>query len=108
MYAQYLAERTQDRIVEREFGFATYRFIDGGTRVYIVDIFVLPEHRKAGNASALADEIVAIARAQGCIELLGTVVPSTAGATASLDVLRGYGMTLHSADRDVIVFKKGI
>lgn len=108
LYAQYLRERTSDEIIESERGFASYRFLNEGKSVYIVDIFVVPDYRQTGEASALADKVVAIAKERGCTELLGTVVPSTKGSSTSLAVLLGYGMTLASAEHDLIVFKKDI
>lgn len=108
MYADYIRERTDDDIVESDAGFATFRFINDGKSVYIIDIYVEPGHRKSGHASDLANEIAEIGRGRGCSELLGTVVPSTRGSTTSIKVLLAYGMTLHSASNDLIVFRKDI
>lgn len=108
LYADYITERTNDRIIEGPHGFVSYRFIDDGKTVYIVDIFVVPEARKALNASHLADMVVSEAKEKGCTTLLGTVVPSTKNSTASLKVLLGYGMELQSASADLIVFRKEI
>lgn len=108
MYGAYLQERSKDCIVETEKGFATYRFINDGKSVYIIDIYVVPAYRKEKVASALADTIMDIAREWGCVEALGTVVPSANNSTASLKVLLGYGMTLKSSSNDLIVFSKEI
>ena len=111
LYSQYLTERTNDEIIETGGGFATFRFITnehGDKDVYIIDIFVVPEHRRKGLAAALADQVVACAKERGCKRVIGTVVPSTKGSTASINVLIGYGMTLHSAANDLIVFFKDI
>lgn len=108
LYADYLEERTNDRIMECATGFATYRYINDGKSVYIIDIFTVPEARKTGMAGHIADMIVEEARAKGCKELLGTVVPSTKSSTASLKVLLGYGMCLQSASQDLVVFRKDI
>jgi GNAT superfamily N-acetyltransferase len=105
LYANYLRERTHDEIIETDTGFATYRFLNE-KQVYIVDIFVLPEHRKLNDASAMADSICKLAKERGCNELVGSVVPSTKNSTTSLKVLLGYGMRLDSAANDLIVFKK--
>jgi GNAT superfamily N-acetyltransferase len=107
-YAEYLKERTEDRILETPEGFATYRFPQDGKTVYIIDIYVAPEHRAHGVASSIADQIVAIAKQRGCTRLLGTVVPSNKGSTASLKVLLGYGMWLQSSAADLVVFEKSI
>jgi GNAT superfamily N-acetyltransferase len=108
LYSQYIAERTDDHILEAQRGFVTYRFINDGKSLYIIDIFVLPDTRRWGLATCMADRVVEIARKRGCTELLGTVVPSANGSTTSLMVLMGYGMTLKSASDNLIVFSKEI
>jgi GNAT superfamily N-acetyltransferase len=108
LYAQYIKERSYDHILEHKEGFATYRYLDNKTTVYIVDIFVVQEARKSKVATRLADEIVKEASSKGCRELLGSVCPSSKGATTSLQVLIGYGMTLKSASNDFIIFTKEI
>lgn len=108
LYAKYLTERTNDRILEINHGFATYRILPEQKAVYIVDIFVDPDFRKAGTASQMADEIAKIAKKEGCIKMLGSVVPSMKNSTASLKVLLAYGMTLQSSASDFIIFEKEI
>lgn len=108
LYAQYLKERTDDFIIENGAGFVTYRYMNEGKAVYIVDIYIVPELRKSGAAAGLADRVVEEAKAKGATELLGSVVPSTKNSTVSLRVLLGYGMTLVSSTNDFIVFKKEI
>lgn len=107
LYADYILERTNDKIIETPEGFATYRFLSE-TQCYIIDIYVCPEFRKSGIAAALADKIAEIAKAKGCTELVGTVCPSAKGSNSSLRVLWGYGMVLDSSDKNLIVMKKDI
>lgn len=108
MHAKYIRERTKDLLFESDYGFATYRYLDDGKTVYIVDIFVPKEFRKEGRASVIADLIVSEARLKGCTKLIGSVVPSTNNSTVSMKVLLGYGMSLESAANDFIIFKKDI
>lgn len=108
MYADYLRERTTDEIVETDKGFATYRYLPEDRAVYIVDLYVAPEHRKQGVASTIADEIVKCAKLIGYAKLIGSVMPSAKGSTASMDVLRAYGMKLKSSGVDFIIFEKEI
>jgi hypothetical protein len=111
MYGDYIKERLNDEIVESEYGFATYRYIDKaviGRAVYIVDIYVKPAFRKSGEAARLADRIVAIAKNYNCIELIGTVSPTSRTATESIKVLLAYGMTLKSSTMDALIFTKDI
>lgn len=107
LYARYLNERAGDQIIEKEGGFVTYRYLNE-SQVYIIDIFVLPDERQKGYASKLADEVAAEAKAKGCKEMLGTVVPQAKNSTVSLKVLLGYGMSLDKAANDLIILKKEI
>lgn len=107
LYGEYLIERTEDRIIETEVGFVTYRFINEKT-AYIIDIFIRPDKRKHGLAALLADMVVVKAKERGCTELLGTVLPTTKAATESLKVLLAYGMTLKGLENGLIVFRKDL
>ena len=108
LYSQYLSERTNDHILESPLGFATYRYLDDGKTVYIIDIFVVPERRKDGWATQIADEIVKTAKARGANKLIGSVVPTAKNSTLSMRVLLGYGMSLDSSTNDFILFRKEI
>lgn len=108
LYAKYITERTNDHVIENEYGFVTYRFINDNQTVYIIDIYVVPAYRNKKIASDLADLVVLEAKEKGCSQLIGTVVPSAKNSTISVKVLLGYGMSLNSAANDVVVFGKEI
>ncbi len=107
LFADYLAEFSDKNVIETPQGFATYTFPDKET-VYIEDIYVAPSFRKSKKASEMADQIVCIARERGCSKLLGSVIPTAKNSTASLKVLLGYGMVLHSSTTNFVLFKKDI
>lgn len=107
-YADYVKEKTNDSIIETDYGFASYRYIEDGKSVYIIDIYIVPEQRKAGKASELADQICKEASEKGCLSLIGSVVPSNKGSSISVDVLRSFGMELQSSAQDLIIFRKAI
>ncbi len=107
-YADYLRERTSDSIIETKEGFASYRYMNEGKSVYIIDIYIVPDARKLGVGSKIAEEIMEEAKKKGCVDLIGTVVPSNKNSTASIDVLRAFGMELQSAGPDLIVFRKAL
>lgn len=115
MYADYIRERLGDGIIEREEGFATYRYIDneGIPSVYIIDIYIRPDFRKhvTGKtpvSAEMADEICENAKNRGCKRLIGSVVPSAKKSTDSLRAFLTYGMSLQSCEHDFIVLKKEI
>ena len=108
LYADYLTERTSDKILEiPDKGFATYRYLNE-KQVYIIDIFTVPAMRKSGLASEMANMIAVEAKAKGCSEMVGTCVPSTNNSTISLKVLLAYGMKIASATNDLIILTKEI
>lgn len=108
LYADYVQERTNDKVMEIPEGFATYRYLTDDKTVYIIDIYIMPEHRNNGAATKLADLIVAHAKELNCTQLIGSVVPSTKNSTDSVKVLLAYGMSLNSANNDFVVFRKEI
>lgn len=106
MYAKYLTERTNDKIFEDDYGWASYRYLDDGKTVYIIEIYVEEKVRKDGHASKMADRICKEAKEKGCVKLIGSVVPTTKNSTISMKVLLGYGMELEIASNNFILFKK--
>lgn len=110
MYRDYLRERLGDELIERDEGFATYRYIDfeGQPSVYIVDIYVRPDFRKSRVASEMADDIVRAAVKDGKKLLIGTVCSTAKNATDSIKVLLGYGMDFCKTTTDGLIFKKEI
>lgn len=105
MYADYIKERMGDEIIEREEGFATYRYVNS-YEVYIIDIYVKPDFRKTNIASQMADEIAEIARKEGKVMMIGTVSSTAKNPTESIKVLLGYGMKFRSSNQDGIIFEK--
>jgi len=104
LYSEYLKEKTNDGILETSRGFATYRYLDRS--VYIIDIYVVPQFRKTGEASQMADCIAKEAKENGCTKMIGSVVPSNKDSTASIKVLLAYGMRLSSSSDNFILFEK--
>lgn len=106
LYADYIKERLGKGIIERPEGFATYVAWSDG--IYIEDIYVSPDSRHSNVASAMADEIAAIAKEKGFSRLYGSVKPSANWSTISMKVLLAYGFEIHSAGNDAIILVKGI
>ncbi len=108
LYAQFIHEKTTDKILETDDGYAMYRFLNDGRTVYVVEIYVVPEKRRSGVASQIMNDIAYLAKAQGCTEMLGSVIPSSKYSTRSLKACLGYGFTLASAGNDFIILRKDI
>jgi hypothetical protein len=106
LYADYVRELSMGEVLETDEGFAMYIISD--QVCYIKEIYIKPEFRTQKKASDIANSIEAIARENGCLKLLGTVVPSAKTSTASLKVLLAYGFRLQSSQNDLIWFEKDI
>lgn len=106
LYEKYLSERVNKKLLKFKNAFATY--VIEGEECYIEDIYVLPEIRQKGVASALANEITKIAKEAGCTYLTGSIDPTTNGATESMKALLAYGFKLAGLHGKLIVLVKHI
>lgn len=107
LYSDYIKEHRNDECIESDKGFCTYRYLNEN-QVYIIDIYISPDHRKSKEASKMADLVVTRAKRRGCKQLIGSVVPTAKNSTDSLRVLLGYGMNLTGIEGNMIIFSKDI
>lgn len=105
MGLEFLKEQTGSEFFVNEKGFVEYCF-PNDQECYIPNIYVKPEFRREGAAKCLADKVAVIARGLGIKSLIGSVTLSARNVDRSIDVLRGYGMSLHSASPSMLIFKK--
>jgi GNAT superfamily N-acetyltransferase len=106
LYADYLNELGVRKIHENDQGFITYRIT--GEECYIIDIYIIPEARKAGVASGLADYVAELAKATKCTYLLGSVDLASKKRTESLKVLLAYGFKLAKCDEHSLFLTKDL
>jgi ribosomal protein S18 acetylase RimI-like enzyme len=93
LWTDYLKEREGFESVETQYGFATFKITNG--EMYIRDLFVLPDFRRLGKATELADMLTDIAYERRCTLLLGTVSLGLASTTDSVKALLFYGFSVH-------------
>lgn len=105
-FAQYIQEREGKSIIEDEFGFATYFYVEN--HCYIEDVFVLKEHRKGHHASRYAAIIAAEAKLKGYNKLLGSVAVKAHNSTYSTMALITNGFKIISCEPNTIYFEKMI
>lgn len=104
LYGDYIKELMGKEIVEDSCGFIS--FFNMKDAIYMEDLYVAPNFRKAGHATHLADKIIAIAKERGFKKVYGSVRPSANGSTDSVKVLLAYGFKIDSAAQDAIAFVK--
>lgn len=107
LYGQYLAEREDKEIIESNEGFATYKIFSNG-ECYLQDLYVIPEKRKSGLATEMANKVVEIAKERGCKTLIGSVCSDDKSATRNMKVFLTYGMQIHNIIGNMIFLQKNI
>lgn len=107
LYAQYIKEREGKEIIESDEGFATYQFFDNG-ECYLQDLYVIPEKRKSGLATDMADQVVRKAIEKGCDTLLGSVCVDANDPTRNMKVFLAYGMQVSKIVGNMIFLRKKI
>ena len=100
LYAQYLEEKTDRKILESEHGFVTYEIT--GEVCYIADIFTVREERLGGLAIQMCMQVGQIAKAAGCKVVIGTVQVENKKATEGLKACLAMGMTLQKAENGTV------
>lgn len=104
MFVDYFKELKDLEVYEEDNGFVLFRI--SPPHLIIRDIYVKPEFRRSHLAARMADGLGEFAKTLGCTHMLGDVEPSNQGATASVKVLLAYGMRVHQANTDEIIFIK--
>lgn len=107
LYKEYIKEREDKDIIESDSGFATYKIFNNG-ECYLQDIYVVPNKRKSGLASEMADQVVDIAKENGCHTLLGSVCVDGNEPTRNLKVFLNYGMQVQKIIGNMIFLTKNI
>lgn len=106
MFGAYIKERTGKEILETEYGFASYYYINDCC--YVEDMYIKPEYRKTGQGSKFFDDIGKIAKEFGYKKLYCTVVPTTNGSTESLKFVLSCGFQLDTSANNFIVFSRNL
>lgn len=106
LYAKYLKERESAELLEKDWGFATYKL--GPDYVYLQDIYVDESERQSGKGVELMNEVAEIARAKGIKTLLGSVDTGAPFATTMMTIMIKQGFKLMSCSGNLIYLKKDI
>ena len=106
LHARYLKERAGIDCLETERGYMSYRM--NGKECFIHDTFVLPEYRRAGEAAAMLEQVIAIAREQGATMITCTVCPDANGSTEAAMTILSLGFRLSGSAPGLVAFLKEI
>jgi len=106
LFAQYVKELANQDVIEHEHGFIWYEV--SANTCYAREVYVSPTHRKSGLVREMLQVLLTRVKAQGCTKLQGSVVPSNANSTASLQFLLHMGFKLEAASPNFILLSKDI
>lgn len=109
LLVDYIKEREKISYHEiKDIGFITWKIINDGTAIYIIDLYVIPGHRQRGFASKLADHVFGLAKEQGIEIVYGTIVGDVGDPTTSMKALLGYGFEIDYINGQTIWMRKNV
>lgn len=106
LYGFYIKERENAEIIENDDGFITYQI--RGDEVFIRDFYVVPPRRKTRVAFNLGQQLIQVAKAQGCRSMVATVFPLLNGSQEALKIFMKYGMKITACRENCIFLAGGI
>ncbi len=108
MYKAYVKEKENLITHESEVGFGAYRINKFGKFFEIGDFYIKPEHRNGRESTKLFNELVKIAKENGCTKITCCVETYTENPEASLFVILRHGFKFSHIRDEVIYFYKNI
>lgn len=106
LHEEYLKERESLEVLNVKGGFAIYKILEKS--LYIKDIYVIPELRKTGLASEMADHLRDVAQDNGCTCLIGSVSSADKNKSDNVKILLTYGFKVSHWNDYMLYFVKGI
>lgn len=91
LYARYIKEREGLNCIEREYGFCTWAVSPDQQELHIHEMFIVPERRRRGLATALIKELESEFKARGGKVLVSFLDQRAKGWEISRDVQIAYG-----------------
>lgn len=101
LYAEYIKEREGFELLSNEHGFISYRFI--GDIMFLSDIFVKKEFRRSGEGASLIEDVLFLAKDNGCKQIMAEVQIATFTCSESLKSALNYGFKVISSNGSTIV-----
>lgn len=110
MYLEYIQEiYGKCSVLMTEIGFMQYGISKDGSRIVIMETYIMPEHRKGYlTYYRLANQVCDIGRANGCKEVWGRVIGSNPNKDAVMGCYYRYGMRHHHNEGQDMWFHKEI
>lgn len=104
LFLRYKKERENVESIQVDGGFITYKFLPD--YCYIEDFYIVPELRRTGLIYDLASQVEEIARKQGYLKMLGSVVIDTNNPEISLIGCLKHGYKILKLEGNIIWLHK--
>lgn len=106
MWLEYEKERRGLEYIQTDQGFITYKVLDD--ECFIEDLFILPNCRRKGHATILANLVKEKAKLAECKYLSSNIDLKAIGAMESLALQLDYGMKPVAAHNNMLTMVKEI
>jgi len=97
LYAEYIKEREGMELIEKEYGFCTYKVIN--EYIYLADIYIKKDQRMKGLAKALTDEVEEIGKNNKCNFILGSFCLDTNNWKSGKALVKSLGFKYFEKQR---------
>lgn len=105
LYAKYISEREDAKIIENESGFLTYKIFNN--EILILNLFVDKDCRKKGICTNLIYELEGIAKENRCDIISGYIQINDIGCNSTLFTALKIGFKIGAANQQsILIYKK--
>jgi predicted GNAT superfamily acetyltransferase len=110
LYAKHLEERGGGKLLETEHSFVAYRVIktESFAELFIINIYVSPECRQAGEARGIVSKLSEIAKENECSVITGSVQLDDPGASNTLIAALMMGFRVVNANAASLFIAKEV
>lgn len=106
LYAKYILERENTKIIENAHGFLTYKIL--GTEALIVNLYVDPKSRKSGVCGDLINILETTAQKIGCEFISGSIQLFDPGRNTTMQAALKLGFSIEGANQQSIFIVRKI
>lgn len=106
MYAQYIKERENVELIQRDWGFVTYKVEP--EYIFIQDMFVVPEERQNGRGVQLEAEVITLAKKLDFKFIIASVDERANFAETMKNIMSDLNYKKVARDGSLIYYKKEV
>lgn len=97
LYAEYIKEREGMNLIEKQYGFCTYKIIN--EYIYLADIYIKKDERRKGLTKVLVNEVEEIGKNNDCTFILGSFCLDTNNWKSGKALVKALGFKYFKKQR---------